>query len=45
MTRSLSKEVGNDGVTVNAIAPGLTVTEGIRNNHGYSEEMLNGVIA
>jgi NAD(P)-dependent dehydrogenase (short-subunit alcohol dehydrogenase family) len=32
MTKSLAREVGAQGVTVNAICPGLVITDIIRNN-------------
>jgi len=44
MTRALARELGLDGINVNAIAPGMTVTDGIRKNPAYSQEMLAGTV-
>ena len=32
MTKSLAREVGTDGITVNAICPGLVITDIIKDN-------------
>ncbi len=39
-TRALARELGADGVTVNAIAPGLTVSESVRSNPVYANAPL-----
>lgn len=40
LTRALAREVGDDGIAVNAIAPGLTASEAVRGNPMYPEEYL-----
>lgn len=36
-TRALSRELGPAGITVNTLAPGLTITEGVREHHSEAE--------
>lgn len=40
MTKSLAREVGVDGITVNAICPGLVITDIIRNNGPLTAEAM-----
>jgi NAD(P)-dependent dehydrogenase (short-subunit alcohol dehydrogenase family) len=40
LTRALAREVGDDGICVNAISPGLTISEAVRGNPMYPEGYL-----
>lgn len=41
MTRALAREVGGDGVRVNTLAPGLTLSEGVRDAGNLSPERID----
>ncbi len=38
-TRSLAREVGDDNICVNALAPGFTSSEGVLGNEGYPSQV------
>lgn len=40
LTRVLAREVGNDGICVNTVAPGLTLSEAVKGNPMFPEEQL-----
>jgi NAD(P)-dependent dehydrogenase (short-subunit alcohol dehydrogenase family) len=43
LTRALAREIGETGITVNTVTPGLVLTEGIKKH--YSEETLESRVA
>ncbi len=42
-TRSLAREVGADGICVNALAPGFTLSEGVDANESYAQPVREAV--
>ncbi len=44
MTRAMAREVGGDGINVNAIAPGLTASEALQDNPHFTKEMAQATI-
>ncbi len=43
LTRALAREIGETGITVNTLTPGLVSTEGVKKH--YSEKMLDSRVA
>ncbi len=45
MTRSLARELGADGIRVNCVAPGFTLSEGVAGNEQNTAQLRNGIAA
>jgi NAD(P)-dependent dehydrogenase (short-subunit alcohol dehydrogenase family) len=44
-TRALAKELGNDGIHVNCVAPGFTMSEGVKANPEVVEKLRDASVA
>ncbi|WP_428394343.1 SDR family NAD(P)-dependent oxidoreductase [Lichenicoccus sp.] len=44
LTRAIARELGQDGICVNCVAPGLTLSEGIKNSEDYPQEMVRATV-
>lgn len=44
LTRALAREVGDDGICVNAIAPGYTLSDAMKEQSIHDEEFINAVV-
>jgi NAD(P)-dependent dehydrogenase (short-subunit alcohol dehydrogenase family) len=45
MTRAMAREVGDDGICINVVAPGLTMSEGVLEKGVWTEEWIDRNVA
>jgi NAD(P)-dependent dehydrogenase (short-subunit alcohol dehydrogenase family) len=43
MTRSMARELGSEGIRVNVVSPGFTISEGVRNKAVYTSELKSSI--
>ncbi len=43
MTRCMARELGDDGIRVNALAPGLTMSQGVKDNAGWIATLAGNI--